>query len=208
MGLSLNIIITLALKEASIHRWNGGPGTGPAGPLERHQAWQVREVGEQHRVEVQSAGNQELLSFGSDPFTTWYRCQVKLCLCVKVSAPHTASCGSQSDPSSQCSNGTHKWQNCTKPNDLSGTERDSGRRKRAEEPRAPFPHRLGQKSPGHWLFIKSKEKKIHLSQPYSFGHYHYKANRNKVIHKLWAVCSGLSPLPPEGGGAGPQELLL
>lgn len=130
-------------------------------------------------------------------------------------------------------NGTHKWQNCTKPNDLSGTTlRGTVAKGCANEPRAPLLHRLGPWglgaqgtfitppwalglgpwalepwSPGHWFFIKSKEK-IHLSQPYSFGHYHYKANRNKVIHKLWAVCSRLSPLPPEVGGTGPQELLL
>lgn len=76
----------------------------------------------------------------------------------------------------------------------------------ANEPRAPLLHRPRWR-PRHWLFIKSKEKNT-PRQPHSFGHYHYKANRNKVIHKLWAVCSVLSPLPPEVGRAGPQELLL
>lgn len=74
-------------------------------------------------------------------------------------------------------------------------------------------------SPGHLYYTavghgaqgtgSLSEEKIHLSQPHAFGHYHYKANRNKVIHELWAVSSSvLSPLPLEVGEAGPQELLL
>lgn len=66
-----------------------------------------------------------------------------------------------------------------------GYERSSGKNKRklaqgtfitlpwAKEPRASALYQ-----------INLKKKKIHLSQPHSFGRYHYKTNRNKVIRKL------------------------
>lgn len=180
---------------------------GPASPLEKAPSLASQGSWEEQRVQL---GDKELLAFGSDPFTiTWYRCQGKAVLvCRGERMPHTQPfVGHNLRLPLIAPNGIHKRQNCTKPNDLSGTVRGTVAEGSANEPRAPLLHGHGPRSPRHWLLIKSK-KKIHLSQPHSFGHYHYKANRNKVIHKLWAVCSILSPLPPEVGGAGPQELLL
>lgn len=172
-----------------------GPGPGPS-PLERHRAWQVRKAGRAACAVRGEAGAAVL----------WLRplhhhlvqMPRRSCMCVKgTHTSHTAFCGSQSQTSSHCS----KW-------DTSGTVRGTVAEGSANEPRAPLLHHRGPWSPGHWLFIKSEEK-IYLSQPHSFGHYHYKANRNKVIHELWAVSpSVLSPLPLEVGEAGPQELLL
>lgn len=159
----------------------GTEGPGPS-PLERHRARQVRKAGKSSVCSQRGSRSCcPLAETPSPPPGT--DAKEKLYVCVKgTHTPHTAFCGSQSQTSSHCS----KW-------DTSGTVRGTVAEESANEPRAPLLHRRGPWSPGHWLFIKSEEK-IHLSQPHSFGHYHYKANRNKVIHELWAVSPSFSPL--------------
>lgn len=107
-------------------------------------------------------------------------------------------------------NGIQKWQNRTRTNGLSGNERNNGRNKRKLAPGTfiTLPWAKENRALALYQINLKKKKKKRLSQPHSFGHYHYKANRNKVSHELWAVCSVLSPLPPEAGEASPQEMLL
>lgn len=132
-----------------------GPGWVLLVLWKRHQAWQVRGSWEEQHVQLGGPGAAIL----------WFRplhhhlvqMPKKSCTCVKVST-HTTQpfVGHNLRLPLIAPNGIHKWQNCTEPNDLSGTLRGTVAEGSANEPRAPLLHCRGR--PRHWLFIKSKEK--------------------------------------------------